>query len=462
GFGKGGKTLAVFLAKQAQSVAMIEKSKHMYGGTCINIACIPSKSLEYYAKQSKNQHFKNYEEQNQFYQNSIKQKNSLTSKLRAKNYENLNVHKTIKIFNGIASFLSSTEIKIRTDENGQINETIIQGDKIFINTGTLPNIPKNISNIKQNKYIYTSTTLMELKSLPKTLIIIGGGYIGLEFASIYTNFGSKVTIFESGSIFLSHEDEDISKVVYDTLTKRGIHIIMNVKIENINLNKIIYRCESTENKTQEADAILVAIGRHANIDELNLDKIGIKITKNNFIQVNEKLETTTKNIWAIGDVNGGPQFTYISLDDYRIIRDQLLTNNKQQTTNSNNNNNNNTLTTRKYIPYSIYIDPELSRIGLTEKEAIKAGYELKIFKKLTLTIPRAHQIEELDGLVKIIVDSKTNLIIGASLYCSYSSEVINIIRLAMLTNQSYIFLRDFIYTHPSMSEMFNDLLSESL
>ncbi|CAF1131396.1 unnamed protein product [Didymodactylos carnosus] len=466
GFGKGGKTLAPFFAKQGLKVAMIEESKQMYGGTCINIGCIPSKSLEYYAKKSKQQKFQTYEEQDRFFQESIGKKDALTAKLRTKNYDNLNTQKNIKIYNGHASFVSKNLIEIDS-ENGRVTERI-QGDKIFINTGALPLIPSNICGIKESKCIYTSKTIMELKKLPKTLVIIGAGYIGLEFASIFSDFGSKVTLFEASNTFLSREDEDISKAIYDIFIKKGINIIMNAKTQSIEDNrtvcgrstggaKVTYTNSQKESITIQADAILVAVGRSPNVCSLGLENAGVKVTKpKNYIQVNEKLETTTRNIWALGDVNGGPQHTYISLDDYRIIRDQLTltdgsTAKKQQPI---------TTANRRYVPYTVYMDPELSRVGLTEKEAISSGYKIKIFKKPTMSVPRAHQLEELDGLLKVIIDTQTNLILGAALYCVYSSEVINIIRLAMVTNQEYTVLRDSIYTHPTMAEMLNDLLSD--
>ncbi|WP_455662107.1 FAD-dependent oxidoreductase [Pradoshia sp.] len=443
GFGKGGKTLAADLAKRNWKVAVIEKSAEMYGGTCINIGCIPTKSLVHQSQKR----ISNMDdtESNTYFLNSIEEKNKLVSMLRSKNYDNLDSKETITLYNGTASFISESEIEIETADG---KETIT-GERIFINTGATTIMPP-IKGLKDSQFVHDSTSIMELSQLPKNLVIIGGGYIGLEFASIYHNFGSNVTIIEAGDTFLPREDRDIADLVKQSLEEKGINIILNASVTAISDNEkeaaITYELEG-EQKQLNTECILVAVGRKPNTDGLQLEKAGVEVDKRGAVIVDDKLETTTKNIWALGDVKGGLQFTYISLDDYRIIRDQLFENGTRKTTD------------RKNVPYSVFIDPPLSRIGLSEEEAKQKGYDISVAKLPVAAIPRARVIQETTGLMKAIVDRQTGQILGCTLFCAESSEIINIVALAMKTGQDYTFLRDHIFTHPSMAEALNDLFS---
>ncbi|AIQ33389.1 pyridine nucleotide-disulfide oxidoreductase [Paenibacillus sp. FSL R5-0345] len=434
GFGKGGKTLATELANRKWKVAVIERSKEMYGGTCINIACIPTKSLAYQAHQGKD------------YEEAIHNKDQLISFLRQKNYDNLNQNENIEVINGEASFLSDHEVQVK--EAGETK--ILTADKIFINTGAETIIP-TIDGIQDSKFVYTSTSIMDLKELPTKLAIIGGGYIGLEFASIYSQFGSQVTVLEGSSKFIPKEDRDVAEAVLQTFTKKNIEVKLKAKViglKDVKDGTVISFSIDGAIQELKVDAVLVATGRKPNIEGLNLEAAGVEVTDRGAIKVDPSLKTSVPHIWALGDVKGGLQFTYISLDDYRIVRNDLF-GDHSHTTND-----------RDAVPYSVFIDPPLSRVGISEEAATEQGLEIKVAKLPSAAIPRARLINETEGFLKAIVDAKTNKILGATLFCAESSEVINIVSMAIQTGQDFTFLRDHIFTHPTMSEALNDLFSQ--
>lgn len=443
GFGKGGKTLAGFLAGKGQNVALIEKSDKMYGGTCINIGCIPSKKLVNSTKVLKDKGLSSFEDRKKFYTESIDNKNTLIGALRGKNYEMLATKDNITVYDGVGSFVSKNIVNI---ENNGHNEQI-EGEKIFINTGSTTIIP-NIKGLKESRYVYTSTSIMELKELPKKLAVIGAGYIGLEFASMYSEFGSEVTVIDTAEKLLSKEDEEIAQRVKTILEAKGIKFLLKSKIDEVSDrdNRGYIKVLGEEGAAEiEADAILVAIGRKPNTEGLNLEAAGVRTDERGAVIVDDKLKTTTDNIWAMGDVKGGLQFTYISLDDFRIIRDNVY------------GNGNRTVNDRNVIPYSVFINPPLSRVGMTESEAVAKGYEVKTGKIEAMAIPKAKIEGVTDGLLKTVIDAKTDKILGCTLLCNTSHEMINVVAAAMKAEQKYTFLKDMIFTHPTMSEALNDL-----
>lgn len=444
GFGKGGKTLAADLAKRNWKVAMIERSDKMYGGTCPNVGCIPTKFLVHEAKISQYKDLSTFIEKASAYREAIRKKNELTARLRLNNYDRLANNPNVTVYNGEASFLSADTISVRME-----NETIeIKGKEIFIDTGAAPVMP-DISGLKESRNIYNSTTIMELEELPKHLLIIGGGYIGLEFASMYAGFGSKVTVIESYPHLIPKEDRDVAYSVKEALEKKGVTFKINIKIQSVYNSSDEVTLTYTDNKDGlpyfvEADAVLVATGRRAYTQGLNLEAAGVKTDERGNIIVDEHLKTNVPHIWALGDVKGGLQFTYISLDDYRIIRDELFGDHKRTTH-------------REPVAYSVFIDPPLSRIGISEEEALKEGLDIKVAKMPAQSNQRLKTLGETEGLLKAIVDAKTGKILGCTLFCAESSEVINTVAMAMKTGQDYTYVRDFIYTHPSVSEALNDL-----
>lgn len=447
GFGKGGKTLAAEFAKRGQKVAIIERSDKMYGGTCINIGCIPTKTLVHQAKMASALKDATFEERSEFYRNAVSVKESVTSALRNKNYHNLADSPNVTVYTGIGSFVSADVVAVRT----ATEEIRLTSKQIIINTGAETVIPP-IEGVAGNPFVYTSTSIMELADLPRRLVIIGGGYIGLEFASMYASFGSQVTVLESYPELIAREDRDIAASVKETLEKKGIVFRMNAKVQSVNRveDKAIVTfadSQTSEVFVLEADAVLLATGRRPNTKDLNLEVAGVEVDVRGAIIVDEYLKTTNPNIRAVGDVKGGLQFTYISLDDYRIVREDLFGDKERRTGD------------RNPVSYSVFIDPPLSRVGLNEEEARRQNRDIIVKKLPVMAIPRAKTLGETDGLLKAIIDKNTGKILGCVLFAPDSGEVINTVAVAMKTGQDYTFLRDFIFTHPSMSEALNDLFS---
>ena len=447
GFGKGGKTLAAEFAKRGRKVAIVERSDKMYGGTCINIGCIPTKTLVHQAKIASGMKNSTFEERREFYRNAIAVKESVTSALRDKNYHNLADSPNVTVYTGIGSFVSADVVAVRT----ATEEIRLTSKQIIINTGAETVIPP-IEGVAGNPFVYTSTSIMELADLPRRLVIIGGGYIGLEFASMYASFGSQVTVLESYPELIAREDRDIAASVKETLEKKGIVFRMNAKVQSVNRvedKAIVTFADSQTNEVfvLEADAVLLATGRRPNTKDLNLEVAGVEVDVRGAIIVDEYLKTTNPNIRAVGDVKGGLQFTYISLDDYRIVREDLFGDKERRTGD------------RNPVSYSVFIDPPLSRVGLNEEEARRQNRDIIVKKLPVMAIPRAKTLGETDGLLKAIIDKNTGKILGCVLFAPDSGEVINTVAVAMKTGQDYTFLRDFIFTHPSMSEALNDLFS---
>lgn len=374
-------------------------------------------------------------------------KESVTSALRNKNYHNLADNPNVTVYTGIGSFVSADVVAVRT----ATEEIRLTSKQIIINTGAETVIPP-IEGVAGNPFVYTSTSIMELADLPRRLVIIGGGYIGLEFASMYASFGSQVTVLESYPELIAREDRDIAASVKETLEKKGIVFRMNAKVQSVNRvedKAIVTFADSQTNEVfvLEADAVLLATGRRPNTKDLNLEVAGVEVDVRGAIIVDEYLKTTNPNIRAVGDVKGGLQFTYISLDDYRIVREDLFGDKERRTGD------------RNPVSYSVFIDPPLSRVGLNEEEARRQNRDIIVKKLPVMAIPRAKTLGETDGLLKAIIDKNTGKILGCVLFAPDSGEVINTVAVAMKTGQDYTFLRDFIFTHPSMSEALNDLFS---
>lgn len=444
GFGKGGKTMAGALGAAGKKVALIEKSDRMYGGTCINVGCIPTKSLVYRAGLAAAKGG-SFEEKAAAYKAAMEQKEDLTARLRGKNYQKLDSNPNITVIDGTASFQSPHVVEVEKD--GRTFQ--VEGEQIFINTGSSAFIPP-IEGLKGNPYVYTSEGLLNLTELPSRLVIIGGGYIGVEFSSIYASFGSKVTILQDGDIFLPREDEEIAGAVRESLESRGIRVMTGVKVkalEQAGGKALVAVDNGKEVQKLEAEAVLVATGRRPNTAGLNLEAAGVEIGPRGGIVTDDSLTTTAPHIYAMGDVRGGLQFTYISLDDFRSVKSKVLGDGSY------------TLKERGAVPYSVFLIPPFSRVGLSEKEAVEKGYKVKVARLAAAAIPKAQVLEQPAGLLKAVIDEETGLILGAHLFCQESYEMINMIKLAMDAKVPYQVLGDTIYTHPTMSEAFNDLFA---
>lgn len=323
---------------------------------------------------------------------------------------------------------------------------ILEGENIVINTGGRPVIP-NIKGIENNKSIFLSEDIMNLEKLPKTLTIIGGGYIGLEFATIYSSFGSDVTIIQNEEEFLPREDEDIVDAIRKTLEEKGIKIITGAKITEIVNSTVIYNIgEGEEERKLESDIILLATGRRPNTDNLCVQNAGIVLNERGGIKTDDHLRTDAENIWAAGDVCGKLQFTYISLDDSRIILDYM------------NGNRVRTINNRGAFSYSVFIQPTFSRVGMNEKEAMMNNVKYRVVKLPVMAIPKAKVLRKTEGMLKALI-KEDGTILGAELFCEESHEMINFMKLAIDNNIKADVIKNFIFTHPTMSESLNDLFS---
>ena len=429
GFGKAGKTLAATLAKTGWRVAIIEQSNTMYGGTCINIGCIPTKTLVHDA-----------ELQHDFAA-AMQRKASVVSFLRDKNFHNLADLENVDVIEGRAEFIDNHTVRV-VQPTGEIE---LSGEKIFINTGAQATMP-NVAGLMTTPGVFDSTGLLNLTQRPERLGILGGGYIGVEFASMFANFGSKVTIYEAAPLFLAREDRDIADAIANILRDKGVEIILNARVQAVSSHDGAVQVQMPEG-VQTVDALLVASGRKPATENLQLQKAGVDVNARGAIVVNKYLRTSADNIWAMGDVTGGLQFTYISLDDFRIVRDNLLGEGLRNTGD------------RQNVPYSVFMTPPLSRVGMTEEQARASGAAVQVVTLPVAAIPRARVMNDTRGVLKAVVNRETKQILGVSLLCVDSHEMINIIKTVMDAGLPYTTLRDQIFTHPSMSESLNDLFS---
>lgn len=444
GFGKGGKTLAGALAAVGKDVVLIEQSEKMYGGTCINVACIPTKSLVHSALLSAAQGG-TFAEKAARYTAAIEQKDRLTAALRQKNYHKLADHPHVAVMLGRASFVDSRHVAVERD--GQREE--LEAEQIFINTGARPFVPP-IPGLRESRRVYLSETMLDCRVLPGRMVVIGGGYIGMEFASMYANFGAEVTVVQDGAAFLPREDAEVAAAVLQSLEDRGVRVILDAKVERVadrEQDTVVAVRTAGGEEQLVADAVLVATGRRPNTEGLHLEAAGVEQTASGAVKTDERLRTSVPHIWAMGDVTGGLQFTYISLDDFRIVKSQLLGDGARTTEN------------RGAIPYSVFLDPPFSRVGLTEKEARAQGYRVRIARLPAAAIPKAQVLQKPVGLLKAVLDADTGRILGAHLFCEESHEMINTVKIAMDAGLPYTNLRDGVFTHPTMSEGLNDLFT---
>ncbi|MBE1607059.1 dihydrolipoyl dehydrogenase family protein [Actinopolymorpha pittospori] len=415
GFGKGGKTVAATLGRLGRRVVLVEQSDRMYGGTCPNVGCVPTKALVHHSGLRREA-----DAAQEYYERAVDEVQALTARLRAGNYDALNNADTVMVVTGRAEFLDSYTVGV-----GVGNDRLsITAKHILINTGSEPIIP-DIPGLRASKYTLTSGELIQRTELPERLAILGGGYLGLEFASIYRRFGARVTVLESSPAILRHEDDDVAAAATDILLGEGVEILTGVQVSEVHDGEsdatVTYRVDDVPH-TLDVDAILVAAGRAPVTRDLGLDVAGVRTTERGAIQVDEHLRTSQRHIYALGDVNGGPQFTYISLDDSRIVLDQLIGTGKRSTAD------------RVAIPHTLFMTPPLATVGLTEKEARRAGHRIKVTRQAVADIvamPRAHVVEETRGVMKFVIDAETDEILGAALLSIDAQELINTVALAM-------------------------------
>lgn len=450
GGGKAGKTLAPALVANGRKTALVERSLNMIGGGCINIACIPTKTMvasanvantvrnsAAYGVQS-NTPTVNLAE-------VIQRKRSVVQSAREMNLHNLETALDNNLIIGEARFVAPKTIAVTTTEG---NNRLLTAERLFINTGTQPLIP-SIPGLTEVEFL-TSESIMELEYLPEHLIVLGSGYIGLEFAQMFRRFGSRVTVIGQSEQILSQQDPDIAIAVQRLFEQDNIEFLLKAKVLRVDRtgNETILQIQvADQSLSLQGSHLLVAVGRAPNTDSLNLAAAGVATDTRGFIQVNDRLETNVPGIWALGDINGGPQYTHISLDDYRIIKANLIDGGDRSAGD-------------RLVPSCLFIDPELAHVGLTETEAQQQGYAIRVAKVDASAVPRAKTLGQTDGLLKAIVDTETGYILGCSLFCHTAGEIISTVQMVMQAQMPYTVLRDGVLTHPTMTEGLNLLFSK--
>ncbi|MEU8632103.1 FAD-dependent oxidoreductase [Amycolatopsis sp. NPDC048633] len=442
GFGKGGKTLAAAMGRLGKRVAMIEQSAEMYGGTCINIGCVPTKALVHRAEHP------GPGSPAQWHRQAVDETRALTTALRGKNFAMLDTIDSVVVLTGRAEFLDPRTVRVTAGDD----VLDLEADTIVINTGAVPTVP-SIPGLRESSRLLTSTDLIDLDHLPKRLAILGGGYVGVEFASIYAQFGSAVTVLDARPRIMPREDDDVAEAAAAILRGAGVELVPNAQVTAVrdldNSVEITYEAGGRTH-VLAADDVLAATGRTPATAGLGLERAGVRTTPSGAVEVDGFLRTSRPHIYGVGDVNGGPQFTYISLDDSRIVADQLTGQGKRSTAD------------RKFVPYTVFMSPALSRVGLTEREARERGLPVKVVEKAVADIaamPRAKIVGETRGLMKFVVDRVTDEVLGAALLSVDSQELVNLVTLAMRHGVTASELRDAVYTHPSSTEAFNEVLA---
>jgi pyruvate/2-oxoglutarate dehydrogenase complex dihydrolipoamide dehydrogenase (E3) component len=444
GFGKGGKTAAHALTDAGKRVILIEQSADMYGGTCPNVGCVPTKMLVHYSGSRRPD-----DDAQEFFAHSITGVRALTSAFRAGNFEALDGKDTATVITGAAGFVDPHTVAVGEGDD----RTTVTAPTILVNTGSEPVVPA-IPGLAGSAHLVSSTELTRAASLPERLVVVGGGYLGLEFASIYQRFGTHVTVIEAADRLLPGEDADVAAVVTEILAGDGIRVITGAKVTSVRdsgaVSVVGYEQDGRAHSV-EASALLPATGRRPVTAGLRLDAASVRTAPDGAIEVDEYLRTSQPHIYALGDVNGGPQFTYISLDDARIVLDQLLGEGKRSTAD------------RIAVPRTLFITPPLATVGLTESQARAQGLDITVSRENVADIvamPRAYTVEETRGVMKFVVDARTDRILGAALLSIDAQEIINTVALAIRHNITATELRDAIYTHPSSTEALNEVFDK--
>ena len=444
GSGAGGKLLSWHLAESGQRTAVVERK--WIGGSCPNVNCLPSKNEIWSAHAADIlHHAEKFGIKGGFGPIDMsvvrQRKRQMVDELIAIHVEKYKASGA-ELIMGQATFTARNTVEVRLNAGG--TRTLF-GDRVFINVGTRAVIPP-VPGLRDSKPM-SNIELLELDYLPQHLIVIGGGYVGVEFAQAYRRFGSKVTIIERGPHLIGTQDADVSAEITRTLAREGVAVaapaeIVSVEGQSGRQVKIVIKSPSGGQTISGSD-ILVAAGRTPNTDGIGLDLTGVELDSRGFVKVDNQLRASAPNVWAIGECAGSPQFTHVSEDDFRVIRDNLEGQNH---------------TTRgRLIPYCLFTEPQLAQVGLNETEARQRNIPYEVFKVPTSSILRTHTTDQPDGFLKTLIDPSSGQILGFTMIGSEAGEVMTTVQIAMLGHLPYTVLRDAIFTHPTMSEGLGNL-----
>jgi pyruvate/2-oxoglutarate dehydrogenase complex dihydrolipoamide dehydrogenase (E3) component len=443
GSGQAGNPLSQKLADHGWTVALIEK-EHL-GGTCINTGCTPTKTMVASAQVA---HYARHAERwgvraanvSVDLKKVVDRKSQIVSQFRGGIERKIQQGKNLHLHRGQARFLDAHRLRV--------GDQVLEGERIFINTGARVAVPP-VDGLDAVPYL-TNASIMELTELPENLIVLGGGYIGLEFGQMFCRFGSRVTIVHTGRQILNREDADVVEELQKALEAEGVRFVLNARTKRIEQQKgqIVLTLQAGGRSEKVAGShLLVATGRRPNTDDMGLETTGVKTDDHGFIRVNNRLETGVPGVWAVGDVKGGPAFTHISYNDYQIVYGNLIEGRSLSTDN-------------RLVPYSVFTDPQLGRVGMTEKEARASGRRLKVGKIPMSWVARAIERDETAGLMKLVVDAETDRILGAAILSTEAGELVQLLGAVMLAGAPYTLLKGAVYIHPTLAEGFFTLMEE--
>jgi len=447
GSGQGANPLALALAKTGRKTALVERQ--YVGGTCINYGCTPTKTMvasgrvAYLARRASDYGVR--VGKIEIDMGKVRErKRAIVQSFRQGSERRIREAANLDFLKGEASFVNPNTLEIKVS-GGQVLR--ITGKTIFINTGCRPAVPQ-MSGLNEVPWL-DSTSIMDLDRVPKHLLVLGGGYIGLEFGQMFRRFGSAVTVVQRGGQLLAREDPDVAEAVAAILQEDGIEIVLEAEAIRVgkaadNSLRLTVKTPSGE-RVLTGSHLLVAPGRVPNVESLNLAAAGVATDSKGFIRVNEFLETNVPGIYAMGDVKGGPAFTHISYDDFRILKTNLIDGGK-------------TSILGRLVPYTVFIDPQLGRVGLTENEARAQDLNFRVAKMPMTWVARALEVDESRGFMKVIIDAASGRIVGCAILGIEGGEIMSMIQIAMMGNLTDTQLRNAIFAHPTLAESLNNLL----
>jgi pyruvate/2-oxoglutarate dehydrogenase complex dihydrolipoamide dehydrogenase (E3) component len=449
GAGQSGGPLSSALARAGYKTAIIER-EHV-GGTCINEGCTPTKTMvasgrvAYLTRRSAD-YGVNLDSPIKVDMKVVrKRKRDIVDSFRGGSERRIKSTEGLELIAGEAQFIAPKTVEIKLS-NGETRQ--LSADKIFINVGERP-AKLDVPGL-ENVPTLNSTSIMELDVVPEHLMIIGGSYIALEFGQLFRRLGSQVTVIQRGKNLLSREDPDIAEEVAKILREDGLEILTEaatLRAEQSNDKILVTVRTPAGDRTLSGSHLLVAAGRTPNSDSLNLSATDVQTDKRGYIQVNDRLETNVAGIYALGDVKGGPAFTHISYDDFRIIRTNLIEGG-------------NASIKDRLLPYTVFIDPQLGRVGLSETEARAQGRNIKVFKMPMNYVARALEVDESRGFMKAVVDADSGQILGYACLGLEGGEIMSIVEVAMMGKLPFSALRDAVFAHPTLAESLNNLFTE--
>ena len=447
GSGQGGNPLCAALAQAGLRTALIERS-HI-GGTCVNEGCTPTKTMlasgrvAYLARRGKDYGVLTGDIRIDM-QRVRQRKRDIVDSFRNGSQKRLEQTANLDLIFGEASFTGPRNVSVRMNGGAQRS---LSADRIFINAGARPSVPK-LEGLKDVPFL-DSTSIMELDVVPEHLLVLGGGYVGLEFSQLFRRLGSRVTIVQTRGQLLVGEDVDVAEAVLGIVKQEGINVLLSNKAERVMKSgggiQLTVRA-GKELRMVQGSHVLIATGRTPNTDTLNVGAAGIATNERGFIQVNTRLETNVEGVYALGDINGGPAFTHISYDDFRILRTNLIEKGSATTEN-------------RFVPYTLFIDPQLGRVGLTEEQARSQNRKIRVVKMPMSYVARALEVDETRGFMKAIVDADSNQILGAAVLGIEGGEIMAMLQLAMMGHLPFTTLHEATFAHPTLAESLNNLFT---